>query len=405
MRRFNWIWSSESLLRLGLSLVLALALWIYVTGRQNPRFIDFSQPIKITTANLGADLVVTNSLQPVRIRYHADDPNQYVTPQNFRASVDLLGKGPGTYHNVSVVVAADPGIQVAKVTPEHVAVVLEPLLVRRVPVVAHYLRSNPPFGYQAGIPQINPNQVTINGPKSIVSQIKQAAVDVNLDSAQTSIDVLQKPLPEDSQGTPISGVSHLVINPAEVELTVPIRPIKSFKTLPLLAPSIRGQPAQGFGVVSLAVSPSELTVHGPPGILNHLTAISTSSLTITHLKAGQYTRRVSVRLPRGVTSSIHRTTATIVVKPVEASSSVQVAVTQTNVPPGLTAQVQPPDVLVTLLGPSTGITSAARGVSATVDLSGYNVGSYQVKTTVVAPPGFKLQGSYPVYVSVTLSAR
>ena len=62
-QQLAWVWTRESLLRLLLSFVLAIALWLYVTGKQNPSQIqDYAVPLQISTAGLSSNLAVSQVL-------------------------------------------------------------------------------------------------------------------------------------------------------------------------------------------------------------------------------------------------------------------------------------------------------------------------------------------------------
>src|SRR5918912_1619464 len=88
-RQFAWIWSRESLLRLALSFVLATALWLYVTSREDPTLAwDFLPPLSVNVENPNPHLTVTNVLPQVHVRIRA---NRNLPPSqaSFFAFVDL----------------------------------------------------------------------------------------------------------------------------------------------------------------------------------------------------------------------------------------------------------------------------------------------------------------------------
>lgn len=398
-RQFAWLVGRESVLRLGLSFVLATALWLYVSDKQNPGYIDFAQPLPISP-NLPIGYTVTNNLPQVHIRYTTDNPSLGVTTTSFQASVNLSGGGAGTHVHVPVQVIADTGITTAKVSPAFVTVVVEQTLIKRIPVVAHYLEL-PGSNYNAGTAQVTPSTVTISGPRSLVSQVTQAAVDLNLAGQRSSVLELSKPLAADSQGDPVPGSSHLSLNPTEVQVGVPIHELASFKTVPLLVP-IRGYPRTGVGVSSITVQPPVITAKGLPGLLARLSTISTQPISVTRHGAGQLVSHVRIGLPQGVSSSTAEVQVTIGFKPVDASSSTELAVTPFHVGPGLVAHIRPGKVLVTVLGPSVQLTNAAHGLSAVVDLTNFSAGIYTVTPRVAAHRGLVVGEVFPAQVQVTI---
>ncbi len=400
-RQFSWLWGRESLLRLALSLALAIALWLFVTGKNNPNSIDFVQPIPVTTSS-GIDETVTNTIPTVHVRYRTDSPNTIVTSNTFQAEISLLNRRPGVFRHIPIsVLSTNPAVTVVSVTPAYTTVVLEPVISKTVPVVAQYLDRGLPSGYNAGTPTFTPNTIVVKGPKSVVSQVAQAQIDLNLAGSRTSILALFHPLPADSLGSAIPNSGRLTLSPNVIEVSVPIKAVASFKSLPVLVP-LRGLPRSGYGVVRLTVTPSELTAKGSPGLLNHTSSVSTAPVYVSGRRAGTVVQQVAIALPRGLTSTVSRAKVTIVLQSVDAGTSTQVGVRIRNVMPGLVAHLRPGAVLVTVVGPSSSLSTVPSGVSAVVDLSGRGTGTYQFAPRVVAPHGFRLESVYPRTVTVSI---
>jgi YbbR domain-containing protein len=401
-RQFDWLWSRESMLRLGLGLVLAVVLWLYVTSKENPTIIDYNQPLPVAISQIGDQFTVTNGLGSVKIRLRVGSGSQIITTANFHASVNLFGMRPGSYRAVPVdVISTDPGIKVVSIIPSHIPVLIEQKLTKQVPVLAHVVTSVPD-GYVMGKPQFSPSVVSVSGPRSLVSQVTQASVDVYLSGVRTSLEgPPQPPTLLDNQSNQIIGAKQLLVVPQDVQVTVPVRQLNSFKTIPLLVP-IKGQPKPGFGVAGISVQPAEITANGPPSVLNRLSKAYTDSVSVAGRGAGTVVAHTSISLPRGVSSSDRRVTVRIQLAAVEVSTSIQVGVSPTGVLTGLVARTTPASVLVTVIGPSSQLARAARRMSATVNVAGFAAGIYYLQPTVVAPRGLTVGEVSPVRVSVSL---
>jgi len=397
--QLGWIVSRESLLRLTLSGLLAVALWLYVTSKQDPNLaIDYPQPLAISTASVPSGLTITNTLGDVRLSYRLNNPNVQVTPSNFHVFIDLAGYKPGVYR-APVTVVADPGITVVSVSPSRASVVLDALQEKHVIVRPHIL-IKPPFGYFAQPIRIYPNTVTLSGPRQLISQITQASVDLSLSGQTSNLYGSYPLLLEDSQGLGVSATSRVVVEPQQVQVTVPIKAAASSKSLPILV-SLRGQPQSGWGVVGVNIDPSVLIAKGSPRQLRSLTTISTRPVWLSNKKAN-FTARVGIRLPKGVTSDTGRVTVSTKVQPVAASTTIEIGVTPQHVGAGLIARTHPGYVLVTVVGPSTGLSTVARQIQVTLDLTGLAVGAYTATPRVTVPRGFRLGTVYPNAVSVQL---
>lgn len=399
-QQFSWAWSRESVLRLVLSFVLAIALWLYVTGKQDPTLVvEYPQPLRIAPESLAAGLTVTNTLPTVHVWYR-NNPTTPITQASFYPYVDLSHLGPGRYGRIPVKVVADPGIQDPSATPSSIPVVIEPLEVKQVRVKVHLLNA-PPSGFHVDSVQAQQGVVEVSGPASSVSQVSQAGVYVDLTGARFSIDDSYNLAAENSQGRAVTGQP--VIRPSQVRVKIIIVPLSSYKSLAVLVP-ITGQPKAGYGATSITVLPSEITAKGSPAALSRVSSVSTGPVSITNRGAGTFSTRVRVRLPRGLQTDRQSEWVTVRVQlaPVESSSSIEIGVSPVNLVPGLTAHLQPAKILVTVVGPSSALRRAASHMRATVDAGNLGAGSYQLKPVVTPAPGLKIEGVTPSLVTVAL---
>ncbi len=401
--QFSGLWSRESLSRLILSLVLAVGLWVYVTDKQLPGTADFPLPIQVTVASLGPGYSVTNNLPSIRLRYQTDSANIYVSPSSFQASVNLASLGPGTHNRVPVDVLSDPGIKVLSWTPRYVPVVVVRQIAKPVPVVAHYIGRTLASGYVAGAPQFDPATVLVTGPEPVVSEVTQAVVDLHLNGQRSSILSLYPPKPETSRGQIVTGNNHLTLNPSVVQVKIAVRAVASFKTVPILVQP-KGVPRAGYGVHAITTNPSAVTITGLPRTLSKITSLKTVPVSVAGRGGGTLRVHARLEVPHTVSSSAHAVTVEIQLTPIDESSNIDIAVTPINVTPGLVANVSPNTVLVTVIGPSSSVAHAARGLTATVNLYGYGTGVYTL--TPIAPPvnGLQVAGQYPSTVTVTIAA-
>src|SRR5579872_672445 len=403
-RQFSWLWSRESLLRLALSLVLAVALWLYITEKENPAVLDYGQALPITVQNLSGAFTLTNSPGTVSLRIRVDNPNVLVTPSNFRVYVNLIGKGPGVYRAVPVQVeTTTSGIHVVQVTPSTVDIAIEKEVTANIPVHVG-LEHTVPVGYTLLPPQLNPTTLQISGPASIVSQVTRASVGLDLRNIRSTIQISEKPLLVDNQGLSVAGSSTLIVSPPIVTITAPIRALQSYKTMPLLVP-LRGQPKPGYGIGAESVQPAEITAQGSPTRLTKVSTVSTYPISLSHRGAGTFKQRVGIQLPKGVTSSTRSAIVTVQLIPVASSSSIQVGVAPEFVQRGLTARVGPASVFVTVVGPASKLASAGGSMRAVLNLAGYGVGTFQLAPTIEAPRGLTVGEVNPPLVTVTIQSQ
>jgi YbbR domain-containing protein len=400
--RFSWLWSRESLLRLILSFVLAVALWLYVTDKQNPsQAWDYPVPLNVTSENVPHGLVVTNGLKTVQLRLEADRNAVAVSQASFHPFVDLQGLKRGL-HRVQVHVATDPGITVLSTTPASIPVSLDRMINAHVPISVQ-ITDKLPTGYTLGTVTVKPNTLDVSGPQATVSQVTKAIVPLYVGGATSTISGPYKPFPVDASGASVPP-NQLRLSPAQVQVTAPISSLSSYKTLPVIV-ALRGQPRAGFGVSGVTVNPSSVTAYGSPAHLKGVSSVLTAPVTVSNRKQGTFTQRVRIRLPRGLGANTDIVTVRTQVRPVAGSSSIEAAVVPENVTKGLLLHTNPDQVLVTVVGPSNSLGNAARQIRAILNLATLGAGTYSLHPQVTAPKGLKVENVYPQRVTVTLGTQ
>ncbi|GAC1324974.1 MAG: hypothetical protein NVSMB22_14380 [Chloroflexota bacterium] len=400
-QRFTWLMSRESLLRLMLSFVLAVALWLYVTNKQDaPVIYDYPALLPVTYHGLNSNFVVNSSPTNVRLRIELSSGAPFFYGASFQPYVDVSRRGPGDYR-LPVQIQKDPGIKVKEVIPATIPVRIETLKIAPVPVVAKIQHRAP--GYSASI-SIQPNTVRVSGPASVVAQVRRAVVNLNLTTY--NLNSAYAPLLVNSQGQPVRGAfSQNSPEPSQVQVTVQVRAPATSKTLPVVVPGLRGRPKPGYGVVALEVIPAQILAQGSADKLSRLNSIATTPISINRRGAGTINTTVALRLPKGVRSATSTVRVIAHLAPVDTSTSVNVGVTPEGVGPGLVATIKPANVVVTALGPTSSVRQVADNLHVTVGLSGFGVGTFYLPLRVSRPSKYHVEGFYPSMVTVTISGR
>lgn len=385
-----------------LSFVLAVALWLYVTGKEEaPIIYDYPALLPVAFHGLNSNYVVNGSPPDVRLRIQLQSNAPYFYGGSFQPFVDLAGYRPGFYR-IPVQVQKDPGITVAQVVPQDVPVRIEALKVAPVPVEAKVEHRVP--GYLSNV-TVQPNVVRVSGPASVVAQVRRAVVNVSLTTYNFS--GAYTPLLVNGQGQPVPGAStQNSPQPAQVQVTVQVKPPASSKTVPVVVPNLRGRPRAGYGVVALEVQPAQILAQGSADKLAHLTSVSTSPISISRRGSGTFSVNAYLRLPKGVRSRVQTVRITARLAPVDTSTTVSVGVTPENVGYGLIASIKPATVAVTVVGPASSVKEIADKLRATINLFGYGTGTFSnVQPQFAAPPHYQVTSFYPSGVLVTISGR
>ncbi len=366
--------------------VLALAVWIAaVTAADPDELRTFPSPVKIQVVGEDPGLVVNGSLpSAVQVSLRAPQSvwNQLSgQPNSVRAVLDLSGLKSGQHAvNIQVQVDARP-VRIVSVSPSSVLLTLEPLQSRTLPLQST-ISGQPAVGYQAGDLTLDPAQVLLAGPQSVVQQVAKVRIVIDIAGVREGVDQSIPVEALDASNTPVSDVT---IQPSAVHVTLPISRQGGFRDVAVKV-VVHGQVATGYRLDSISVYPPVVTVYSAnPELVNDLPGvIETQPLELQAAK-DSLSMRVSLNLPGGI-SVVGQPTVLIQagISPIQSSLTLggeKVAVA--GLPDGLNAVVSPATVDVILSGPLPVLDTLTRqDIQVTVDASNLGPGTYQLTPRV-----------------------
>ena len=298
---------------------------------------------------------------------------------------------------------ATAGVKVESVAPATVTLRIEPITSRDVAVQARFANS-PPAGTSAGDPAITPSQVRVSGAASQVARIAALYATVGFGDAVTDLVQSVQPRAVDASGATIEG---LTVDPAVVQLTVPVLPTATTRTVPVV-PAVRGAVAPGYWITRVTSDPPVVTVRGEGGALSTIEQVTTAAIDVTGLGADR-TFQVPLLLPAEGTSIVKaaQATVTISVAPLTGTRAFPlVAVQAAGLGSGFVAEFDPATITLVLAWPVPALSGITAGqVIATVDATGKGPGTYPVDVVVRVPAGTTAQSVQPTRVTLTIRTR
>jgi YbbR domain-containing protein len=357
-------------------------------------------PVEIVPRNVPDDVVVLPQELPAvtDIRYSSPGDIGPLRASDFEAWVDLADVDPASGpQSVDVNVRAlVPGVLVTGFEPPRVAVDLDPFIDRVVPVVVE--RGQPPAGLEVGIESVEPAQVAVSGPKSVVDQVVHAVASVTLDATGLNFDGEVEPVPVDANGNRLSPVD---VTPATVRVSIPVFNDRQTRTLPV-NPVVTGTPAAGHRVAAVMFEPVTVRVEGDADALEGLTAADTNPVPVGGAVA-DVVADVAFALPDGVVAlQVDTVHVTVQIEEVSETRTFGAGLRTTGAQPGLSYELSTDRVLVTLFGPVAALDEAQQQpLVATVDVSALEPGSTEVPVTIGAPAGLTVADVSPQNVTVT----
>ena len=197
-RLFRKIFLEDWLMKL-VALVITLALWFGVTGLREP--ITIRQNAIALQPRLPNNLEITNSpITEVALVLTGDRRKiDQIKSENLIVSIDLTDVQPGE-HTIqltpeTVNVELPPGIRIDEIQPNKIAVTLETVEEREVPVHAE-TEGNVNEGFEIyGTPAVMPLKARVRGPSSFVRSLEFVSTEkINLDGRQADFTAQEVPL-------------------------------------------------------------------------------------------------------------------------------------------------------------------------------------------------------------------
>ena len=402
-------WFAKNIRTLLIALILGFSVWISAVSAADPDEVRSPLIVPLDIVGQETSLIITNDV-PSAIKVTVRAPRsvweQITARENaVRAIVDLTGLSADEHElQVQIQIDARP-VQIVLVEPETVTVKLEPLAVRTLPI-ALSLSGQPAIGYQVGEATIDPTEVILSGPESLVNQAVRARVLVRLDGVRESIEEALQIELLDEQNIPLEGI---LINPESARVNIPISQQGGFRDVAVKV-VVQGQQAAGYRLENISVFPPVVTVFAEdPELVSGLPGIvETEPLDLQNAKQDIATR-LALNLPAGV-EIVSTQTQTVQVQ--VAISPIQTSVTLLNqpitligLPEGLTAQTFPGSVDVIISGPLPVLEAlTAQDITVTVDVTGLEVGIYQLEPKLDAlVANVLVESILPSAVEVVLS--
>ena len=392
-----------------LAFVLGFSVWLSaVTGEDPDEERVYPNPILLEVIGQDPSLVLTSDI-PSTIEVTLRAPRsvwEKLTAQenSVTSTLDISGLSSGEHTQTVQVLISERPVQIVLTTPETVTFTLEPLKTQSLPVDIE-LTGQPAVGFQAGDPSVEPTQIAISGPESIVRQAMRARVVVNLDDVRESIDAAFDIQVVDDKNTVLNGVT---INPESAQVRIPLSPQSGYRDLAVKV-LMRGQVASGYRLENITVFPPVITVFAPdPELVNALPAVvDTQPLDIQDAKANISTR-LALTLPDNVTIVGTKTVEVQVdITPIQTSLTLHLPINLIGLPDGFAADISPEIVDVIISGPVPVLDALTpQDIKVTVDVTRLDLGTHQLEPKVEVFVENVLEGSIlPSTVEVVLSVR
>jgi YbbR domain-containing protein len=385
-------------LKLG-AIALATVLYGGVVLSENTRTWPGQVPIDVLNPPQDAALLdVPGYVTDIRYRAPLDAATQ-LTTGSFHAWVDLSQVQPetnGPAITLPVQLAAiDSRVQIVDFSPPSVTLRLDPVVTQTRPVSVD--RGLVPEGFHISPPQVDPTSVTITGAASRVASVNTVVARVAIDASGINVDqeVDLKALDENGNEVP-----NIQIQPSRGRVRIEVARDLATAQLPVMV-QLTGEPADGYALTAVSVSPISVTVSGEAPAVSRLTGISTQAIDLSGRDAS-FNLDVALDPPtETVVAGATTVHVTVSIQEQQASITLQVGIVARGIQPGFQYELGSPSVLVTVLGPAPLInTLTPDQLTASVVLTGLTPGNHLVPIQVEVPDSVSLVTMVPQAMNV-----
>ncbi|HAV78925.1 MAG TPA: hypothetical protein DCX53_16365 [Anaerolineae bacterium] len=391
-----------------LALVLGVSVWVSAVSGADPDEVRI-YPDTIPLEIVGSDpsLIITSDI-PTEVEITLRAPRSVweqltALDNSVQATLDLSGLSTGEHSvDIQIRVLVRP-YQIVLADPQTVSVILEPLATRTLPIDIS-LSGVPAIGYQAGDVNIEPTEVLITGPKSLVDQATRARVFLNLDGIREDID----------QSNPIqiidennSVIRDLSLTPENARVSVPVSQQGGFRDVAVKV-VVTGQIAPGYRLENISVFPPVVTVFASdPELVNTLPGIVETQPLELNDANDDITTRLALNLPENVTLvGAQSVQVTVGISPIQTSLTLMNQTIEViGLTEGLSVQIFPQTVDVIISGPLPTLDALTlQDVRVTVDVTGLGLGTHQLTPIVeVLVNNVLVESILPGTIEVVLS--
>lgn len=400
-----------------LSLVIAFALWLYVSNNvsieDNNTFSNIPVVLESETVLGERNLMVTSiSTTSVSLNLSGarSDLNK-LDSSKLTAKVDLSQiTEPGEHIALGYTISFPGDVSPSAFTqsdkkPGAIYVDVDYRRVSEIPVLIKWTGNrSEDYIYDTENAVLDNNTVTITGPASVVDTIDHARVEFDLTEQVESISQNCRFTLCDAEGNPVDA-EHVTTNVEEVRLEMQIQKIRE---LQLTADIVYGGGANEQNT-TVEITPATIRVSGGEAVLNELgDTLTITSINLADLDKNVNEQKYTLTLPEGVTNQtgVNEVTVSIRFTGLKTKELTIERFEALNVPEGLNVEIINANLTVKLRGPEAEIAALTEeNVRAVVDFTNAEVGTATYKVKIVCDDQFPNVGAVKASsVSATVQA-
>lgn len=372
------------------SLFISIGLWLYVTNTENPiRTVEVSKvPVQLLNANALSDqgiALVPNQNIYVDLKVEGYSQDVYkLNKDDFSIQIDLdeyaLKVGD---NSIPITIVDTPSNVTVKNTSNLVVTVKIEELIEKDFKVESRIDVAAKVNYYAAQPEIEPETVTVSGPHSLVSQVKEVVVLGQEDNVSEDIVKNYEVIPIDDSGYTVEGVK---LSTERVQVIIKVN---SGKSVPIKV-GTTGSANYNVNITSMELSQDYVEITGPKEVLDSINEIYTENIDLSIITKDS-NKEVALIFPDGIEkASISYVTVSIEVEETkeneenEVTRVFEVEYTTSGLASGLNMTASSNKVKIVLKGSKSKLDSISiENIVASIDLSSITEAGQYTETPAV----------------------
>lgn len=386
--------------------ILAFALWLYVTNLENPTrtFTLNNVPVELKNKEVLKDLklaLLPNQDFTVSIKIEGPTSDVFsAKPNQFKIVADLgayaLKKGE---NEIPVEIISNPSNISVKNQFLRVKVMIDDYAEKSVPILPEVKVSTKQGAY-ASEPDPKPTNGLVSGPAQYVNNVKYLLAKGEVSNADKDVSVTLplKPVDEDKKE-----VSHVEKEPANATVTIPVRKSKFVN----VNVKTKGALPNGITLKNIDVTPNKLEVIGDEAVLNNINSLDTEPIDLSKItSSGGVNAKVMITDKIRLINNNNNVLVNINVAKV-AQRSLNIKLALTGVLEQFNAQPERDAITVLIEGEESVVASAnVEDFNAEINATGLAEGTHELPIKVTSKkPEIRVVNSNPDKLKVTITKK
>jgi YbbR domain-containing protein len=292
---------SKTLPLLLTSFLLAIAVWIMAVTSSDPSIErDYPSNVPVELIGQNPNLVITSEIpQSISLTLRAPTSiwDSLISSRvPVRAVMDLSGLGEGSHTiPIQVQIGIKP-VEIIRFSPQSTSLDLEVLETKEFDIRL-INQGSLAVGYQSSKAELSESKVLISGAKSFVNKVVEVRAVVRLTDAKNDINQIISLQPVDVNGSIVKDIS---LSPEKITVTQKVFERGGYRNV-VVNVVTNGQPANGYRMSGLSVTPPTVTVFSSdPMLIDALPGyIETRPIDLSR-KTESFEENIELNLPAGI---------------------------------------------------------------------------------------------------------